>query len=260
LKTFRKNGARIEVWRDAAELSARAAELFTAIALRSAEERGRFSVALSGGSTPKALYRLLADDAYQNSLARAWPLTHVFWTDERCVPPLDPQSNYRMALEALLMHVPVPDEQIHRMRGEDEPASAAALYASALESEFGAPIPVFDLILLGMGTDAHTASIFPHSPLLRDSSADQTVAAIYVEKLSAWRLTLTLRVLNQAQRIIFLVSGAEKAEPLRKVFASIDPDEELPARWVRPTQEAEEEEEGALLWLVDEDAAGLLLV
>ena len=260
MNTFRKNGARIEVWRDAAELAARAAELFTDIAVKSAEERKRFSVALSGGSTPKALYRLLADDAHQNSLARAWPLTHVFWVDERCVPPFDPQSNYRMAREALLMHVPVPDEQIHRMRGEDEPAHAAARYASVLESEFVTPVPVFDLILLGMGTDAHTASIFPHSPLLKGSSPDQTVAAIYVERLRAWRLTLTLRVLNHAQNIIFLVSGVEKAEPLRKVFASVERDEELPARWVRLTQEEEAaEEEGALLWLVDEEAAGLLV-
>ena len=253
MKTFRKNGARIEVWRDAAQLSARAAELFTEIALRSIEERGRFAVALSGGSTPKALYSFLADRAHQDSLALAWPSTHIFWTDERCVPPLDPQSNYRMAREALLMHVPVPDEQIYRMRGEDEPALAAALYASILESEFGALVPVFDLILLGMGTDAHTASIFPHSPLLKDSSRDQTVAAIYVEKLSAWRLTLTLRVLNHARNIIFLVSGVDKAEPLRKVFASVERDEELPARFVRPL------EGEPPVWLVDEDAARLLV-
>ncbi len=238
--------------RDAAELSARAAALFTDIAVQSVETRGRFSVALSGGSTPKAMYRLLADDAHQNALAETWPLTHIFWTDERSVPPLDPQSNYRMAREALLMHVPVPDEQIHRMRGEDEPARAAASYASVLESEIGAPVPAFDLILLGMGTDAHTASIFPHSPLLKDSSSDQTVAAIYIEKLRAARLTLTLRVLNHAHNIIFLVNGVEKAEPLRRVFASVDSDEELPARWVRPTK-------GAPLWLVDEEAARLLV-
>ena len=254
MRTFQKNGARIEVWRDAEETSARAARLFTEIAVRSAEARGRFSVALSGGSTPKALYGLLASSDYQNSLARAWPLTHVFWVDERSVPPLDQQSNYRMAREALLMHVPVPDEQIHRMRGEDEPARAAASYSAVLESSFGAPLPVFDLILLGMGTDAHTASIFPHSPLLKDSSPAQTVAAIYVERLRAWRLTLTLRVLNRARNIIFLVSGADKAEPLGRVFASAESDEELPARWVRPT-----EEESSLLWLVDEEAARLLI-
>lgn len=251
MKTFEKNGARIEVWHDLAELSARAAGLFTDIALESIEARGHFSVALSGGSTPRALFKLLADDAHQHTLARAWPLTHVFWTDERCVPPLDPQSNYRMAQEALLSRVPVPAHQVHRMRGEDEPEHAAADYASLLEREFGARVPVFDLILLGMGADAHTASIFPRSPLLKDSSSYKTVAAIYVEKLGAYRLTLTLRVLNHARHIIFLVSGAEKAEPLSKVFAAADKDEELPARWVHP-------DDGELVWLVDEEAARLL--
>jgi 6-phosphogluconolactonase len=251
VKTFEKNGARIEVWRDLAELSARAAGLFTDVALGSMEARGRFSVALSGGSTPKALFKLLADDAHQHTLARAWALTHVFWTDERCVPPLDPQSNYRMAHETLLSRVPVPSTQIHRMRGEDEPERAAATYASLLEREFDAHVPVFDLALLGMGADAHTASIFPRSPLLKDSSGDPTVAAVYVEKLSAYRLTLTLRVLNRARHIIFLVSGAEKAEPLRKVFAAAGKDEELPARWVHP-------EAGALTWLIDEEAGAFL--
>lgn len=251
MKTFERNKARIEVWRDLAQLSERAAELFTDVALRSTQARGRFMVALSGGATPEALFRLLADDAYQHTLARAWPLTHIFWTDERCVPPDDPQSNYRMAHEALLSHVPVTANQVQRMRGEDEPERAAEDYASVLEREFGTPIPVFDLILLGMGTDAHTASIFPHSPLLKDSSGDRTVAAIYVEKLRAMRLTLTLPVLDRARTVIFLVSGAEKAEPLRKVFASTDLDEELPARWVHPT-------EGELIWLVDEEAARFL--
>jgi 6-phosphogluconolactonase len=251
VKTFEKNGARIEVWRDLAELSARAARLFTDVALGSIEARGHFSVALSGGSTPKALFKLLADDAHQHTLARAWASTHVFWTDERCVPPLDPQSNYRMAHETLLSRVPVPAQHVHRMRGEDEPERASVEYASLLEREFEERVPVFDLILLGMGADAHTASIFPHSPLLKDSSGDQTVAAIYVEKLSAYRLTLTLRVLNRARHIIFLVSGAEKAEPLRKVFAAADKDEELPARWVQPNK-------GELTWLIDEEAARLL--
>jgi 6-phosphogluconolactonase len=251
VKTFEKNGARIEVWRDLSEASARAAELFTQIALASTETRDRFSVALSGGSTPKALYTLLADDAAQKSLARIWPLAHVFWTDERCVPPSDPQSNYRMAREALLMRVPVPEAQIYRMRGEDEPESAAKYYASLLETVFGTSPPRFDLILLGMGADAHTASIFPHSPLLKTAGDTPLVAAPFVEKLDSFRLTMTLRVLNHAANTIFLVSGRDKAEPLLKVFASVEMDEELPARWVRPTS-------GELVWLVDEDAARLL--
>ena len=251
MKTFEKNGARIEVWRDLSEASARAAELFTQIALRSTQMRDRFSVALSGGSTPKALYALLADDARQKPLARVWPLTHVFWTDERCVPPSDPQSNYRMAREALLMHVPIPESQIYRMRGEDEPESAAKDYASLLETVFETGEPRFDLILLGMGADAHAASIFPHSPLLKTADDRPPVAAPFVEKLNSFRLTMTLRVLNRAANTVFLVSGRDKAEPLRKVFASDERDEELPARWVRPAS-------GELVWLVDEDAARLL--
>ena len=251
MKTFEKNGARIEVWRDLNEASARAAELFTQIALRSTETRSRFSVALSGGSTPRALYELLADEAWQKPLSRVWPLANVFWTDERCVPPTDAQSNYRMALEALLAHVPVPEAQIYRMRGEDEPERAAKSYASVLETVLGKNAPRFDLILLGMGADAHTASIFPHSPLLKMAADSPSVAAPFVEKLNAFRLTMTLRVLNRAANTVFLVTGLDKAEPLRRVFASVERDEELPARWVRPTS-------GELVWLVDEDAARLL--
>lgn len=251
MKTFEKNGARIEVWRDLREASARAAELLTQIALSSTETRRKFSVALSGGSTPRALYALLADAAWQKTLERVWPLANVFWTDERCVPPSDPQSNYRMALEALLAYVPVPEAQIYRLRGEDEPESAAKAYTSVLETVLGTSAPRFDLILLGMGADAHTASIFPHSPLLKTFDDGLPVAAPFVEKLNAFRLTLTLRVLNRAANTIFLVAGLDKAEPLRKVFASVERDEALPARWVRPTS-------GELVWLVDEDAARLL--
>lgn len=250
MKRFEKNGAQIEVWRDLASLSERGAQLFREIAAQSIERQGRFTVALSGGSTPKALFSLLASDAYAKPMAHLWMETEVFWVDERCVPPDDAQSNYRMAEESLLSHVRVPAAQVHRMRGEDEPERAADDYASYLESHFNMSDPIFDLILLGMGADAHTASIFPHSPVLKDSE-DRLVAAPYVEKLQAHRLTLTLRVLNRSRNIIFLVSGREKAEPLRKVFASVERDEELPARRVRPVS-------GASYWLVDEDAAALL--
>jgi 6-phosphogluconolactonase len=250
VKRFEKNGARIEVSRDLASVSERGAQLFREIAGQSIERQGRFRVALSGGSTPKALFSLLASDAYAESMAHLWRGTEVFWVDERCVPPDDAESNYRMAHESLLSHVSLPASQIHRMRGEDEPERAAADYASHLESNFATSDPAFDLILLGMGADAHTASIFPHSRVLKDSE-DRLVAAPYVEKLRAHRLTLTLRVLNHARNIIFLVSGREKAEPLCKVFASVERDEELPARWVRPRS-------GACYWLIDEEAAALL--
>jgi 6-phosphogluconolactonase len=250
VKRFEKNGARVEVWRDLSALSERGAQLFREIAERSIAQRGRFNVALSGGSTPKALFSLLASDAYAEPMAHLWKQTQVFWADERCVSPDDAQSNYRMARESLLSKVRVPAAQVHRMRGEDEPERAAEDYASHLKSSFDTSDPAFDLILLGMGADAHTASIFPRSPLLKDSE-ERLVAAPYVEKLRAHRLTLTLRVLNRARNIIFLVSGHEKAEPLRKVFASVEPDEDLPAGWVQPIS-------GACRWLVDEEAAALL--
>lgn len=250
MRTLEKNGARIEVWPNLAEASERGAQLFAEDAGRALVEHGHFSVALSGGSTPKALFSVLARDAAREPLARVWPRANVFWADERCVPPGDEQSNYRMAHESLLAHTSVEAGSVHRMRGEDEPQRAADDYAVLLEREFGTREPVFDLILLGMGADAHTASIFPHSPLLTNQET-RLVAAPYVEKLRAHRLTLTLRVLNSAHLILFLVSGAEKAEPLRKVFASTERDAELPARWVRPT-------EGRLVWLVDEEAAQLL--
>jgi 6-phosphogluconolactonase len=250
VKRLEKNGARIEVWRDLAGLSERGAELLRELAEQSIEHQSGFYLALSGGSTPKALFNLLGSDLYAKQMSHLWRETQVFWTDERCVPPDDPQSNYRMAHESLLSRVDLQASQIHRMRGEDEPERAAMSYALDLNSAFKMSEPVFDLILLGMGADAHTASIFPHSPLLTEGEV-ALVAAPYVDKLQAYRLTLTLRVLNRARNIIFLVSGREKAEPLRKVFASLERDEEVPARWVRPVN-------GACYWLVDEEAAALL--
>lgn len=248
MNSFRISGARVEVWRDLAEVSERAAELLIGVARESTAEQKRFTLALSGGSTPKALYGLLATDAKSTRIP--WEQTHLFWTDERCVPPDDPQSNYRMAHETLLAHVNIPSEQIHRMRGEDEPQRAAEAYASELEKCFGPGDPRFSLILLGMGDDGHTASLFPNSPVLADTS--HTVATSYVEKLSSHRLTLTLRTLNAASTTIFLVSGKAKSKALGAVFDSkVIDDASLPVRLVRPAR-------GELIWLVDEPAALLV--
>lgn len=249
MNSFRLQHARLEVWRDPAELCERAAELFIGIA-REAEGTGAdFTVALSGGSTPKSLYALLATEA---KAARVpWEQAQIFWSDERCVPPDDEQSNYRMAYQALLAHVPVLPERIHRMHGEDLPAHAAEAYAAELEKQFGAEgDPRFSLILLGMGEDGHTASLFPHAPALEER--EKTVVAAEVEKLRAHRLTFTLRTINAAAQVIFLVSGAAKAATLKAVLEddSTAPGA-LPAQLVRP-------EGGELIWLVDEDAAQLL--
>lgn len=249
--TFQKQGARVEVWQDLQDLSARAAELFIAAADESITRDGDFTVALSGGSTPRALYSRLASEARDEHAA--WARTHVFWSDERCVPPTDERSNYRMARETLLDHVPVPPQQVHRMRGEDEPASAAAAYASLLGkhlSERAAAGSRFNLILLGMGDEGHTASLFPHSPALDDR--EHLVAAPFVEKLGVYRLTLTPRVINDAANIIFLVAGESKAAALHAILESDADPHDWPARIVRP------ESGGQLVWLLDQKAAAQL--
>ncbi len=237
----------MEVVRDAPEVAERGAEIFREIAQRAVEARGRFMVALAGGSTPRALYTRLASEHY--ALRVPWQATHVFWGDERCVPPESEESNYRMAYETLLCRVPVPREQVHRMRGEDEPESAAHNYARVLETEFRESTPRFDLILLGMGEDGHTASLFPRSEALDDT--EHLVIAPFIEKLGAHRLTITFRVINAAAHVVFLVAGASKAATLRAVLKNERDEHELPARMVRPTS-------GELLWLVDEAAASLL--
>ena len=247
MRIFERAQARVEIWPDLSQLSARAAQLFIETARHSVTTNGRFTVALSGGSTPRSLYRLLAE---KTSHADWWKQTHVFWSDERCVPPTDARSNYHLAHEALLVHVPVPAQQVHRLRGEDDPALAAADYALIIKKHFARREPRFDLILLGLGEDCHTASLFPHSPVLSD--LESTVAAPFVEKLGEHRLTLTLRVLNHAAHVIFLVSGKAKATALRAVFAEEGNDASCPARLVRPV-------EGTLRWLADEEAAQALL-
>lgn len=246
--TFQKQGARVEVWHGPEDLSARAAALFMASAHESIAAGGDFTVALSGGSTPKAMYARLAVEARDDYAA--WARTHVFWSDERCVAPDDERSNYRMAREALLDHIPLSAGQVHRMRGEDPPESAAAAYASLLGQHLATRAGRFNLILLGLGDDGHTASLFPYSPALDDS--EHLVAAPFVEKLGVYRLTLTFRVINSAARVLFLVSGEAKAAAVRAVLETDAEPRAWPARMVRPTTG------GEVVWLLDQDAAAQL--
>jgi 6-phosphogluconolactonase len=225
----------------------RAVRLFIETARQSVEERDSFKVALAGGSTPRALYSLLGEEIYASRVP--WEKAQVFWGDERCVPPSSDESNYRMAFDALLSRVPIPPGQIHRMRGEDEPEQAARDYGQLLLEKLHENPPRFDLILLGMGEDGHTASLFPDSPALLDTV--HPVAAPYVEKLKSHRLTLTLPVINAAASIIFLVTGEQKAETLRIVLEEEGRGREYPAQLVSPTR-------GELLWLLDEAAASRL--
>lgn len=236
---------------DAAALAGMAAERIAKLAEEAVARAGRFTVALAGGSTPKELYALLATQPYRARLP--WRETHVFWGDERCVGPEHPESNYRMAVETLLRHVPVRPGQIHRMRGEDpDPDRAAAEYDALLRETFGlAPgvPPRFDLVLLGLGADGHTASLFPGSPALRET--ERLAVAVFVERLGARRLTVTLPVLNAAAATLFLVSGGDKAEILRAVLEAVPDAEPLPAQLVGPPA-------GTVTWLVDAAAASLL--
>lgn len=213
-------------------------------------QRGCFTIALSGGSTPKSLYNLLATNA-RTSLP--WDRVFFFWGDERHVPPTDPESNYRMTEETLLSKIPVAATNVFRIPGENPNAAAAAeAYEQTVQKFFGlqpGQFPSFDLILLGMGPDGHTASLFPGSAALREKS--RLVVANWVEKFRTSRITFTLPVLNAARRVAFLVSGTEKAAALHAVLQSDAPGEQYPSKLVRPG-------DGSVIWFVDRAAASEL--
>ena len=239
----------VTVLRDPEALAEAAARLIADAAAESVAARGRFTIALAGGLTPAATYAKLALPPFQDRIA--WARTWVFFGDERAVPPDHPESNYRMAHETLLSKVPVPAGQVLRIRGEAaDPETAAVEYAKALAEAFGTrrgELPRFDLVLLGLGVDGHTASLFPGSPVLRE--VYRAVAAVHAGAAAIpQRLTLTLPVLNAAARVVFLVTGAEKAKVVKAVLVERAM---LPAAMVSP-------EGGELVWLVDRAAAALL--
>jgi len=212
-------------------------------------EKKPFSVALSGGSTPKLLFELLASSSFQGRIR--WSNLQIFQVDERCVPPDDPQSNYRMIRHALLESVPLPAENFHRMAAErPDREQAAREYAGELAQVLRpAPgeWPRLDLVFLGMGPDGHTASLFPGSPALNERT--EWVTPNFAAHLNSFRLTLTLPVLNAAAHVIFLVAGADKAETLRQVLEG--PEGRFPAQLIQPVR-------GRLSWFLDEGAARLL--
>ena len=232
------------------ELFAAAAEEVVTATTEAIADQGRFTIALSGGSTPKSLFNLLATNA---RTALPWDRMFFFWGDERHVPPTDPDSNYRMADEAMLSKVPVPPGNVFRFAAENPDAAAVAdAYETTLRKFFKlepGQTPQFDLILLGMGPDGHTASLFPGTPALQEKS--RLVVANWVEKLKTHRLTLTLPVLNAARCVMFLVSGTDKSTALRAVLEGDAPAEQYPAKLVKPTS-------GDLIWMVDRAAASEL--
>jgi 6-phosphogluconolactonase len=233
---------------DAAELAREAARRFADLAEFFTDDAGRFTVALSGGSTPKAMFQTLAETPFADALP--WRSIYFFWGDERSVPPDHPDSNFRMANEALLSKVPIPRENIFRIQAEDEDHErAAANYSETLQTFFAEERPSLDLVLLGMGADGHTASLFPGTTALRVD--DRPAVANYVEKFQSWRITLTADSINRARNIIFLVAGADKAPALKEVIRGPRNPEQYPSQLIEPAH-------GALLWMVDEAAAKLL--
>ena len=242
--------AAVDLFADPLALRDAAAEVVIRHAAESVASRGRFTLVLSGGSTPQALYQQLASRHCRDRIA--WSQVHLFWGDERCVPPSDPASNFRMAREALIDHVPIPPTHVHRMRGEDVPGIAAADYEALLRTALGERDQAgagFDLVLLGLGTDGHTASLFPGSPAARETT--RWVVADHVDAGHGWRITLTPPALNAANAVVFLVAGAAKADALAAVL------EEPPAPHALPAQQIVGRG-GSTRWMVDRPAASRL--
>ena len=242
----------LQIVENGAAVSRTAAEIMVNLALKKLTSKESFAVALSGGSTPKKMFAMLANDAALRN-RMPWCRVHFFWGDERHVPPDHTDSNFRMTNEVMLSRVPVPPENIHRIRAENPDAGKAAEdYEQELREFFmlgPEQLPPFDCVFLGMGTDGHTASLFPGTKALQERK--RLVVPNWVDKFQSYRITLTPPVLNNADLVIFLVSGEEKAQPLRTVLEGQKQPDRLPSQLIEPTH-------GKLLWLVDRAAAGLL--
>jgi len=248
----RKLSIKYYVEPDAAALAQRAAQYFVEMAGEAVAGRGRARIAISGGNTPKATFALLADPNQPWSARMPWDKLDLYWVDERCVPPDDADSNYRMTRESLLDRVPLQPGQIHRMEGELDPHVAADRYESELRSSFrleGAESPRFDLIALGMGDDGHTASLFPRTEALHEVS--RLVVANHVPQKDTWRITLTWPVINHASSVFFFIAGADKAAVLHEVLTGKRDPERLPSQLIWPAS-------GILTFILDKAAAALL--
>jgi 6-phosphogluconolactonase len=233
----------IRIFNDLEGISQAAAGIFLDAAEEAIDSRGQFSVALAGGNTPRRLYGILASSHYHHQIR--WQAVHVFWGDERCVPADDPRSNFRMARETLLDLVPISAQNIHPIQGDQPPKEAAIKYESELRDFFSGQNSSFDLVLLGLGENAHTVSLFPHTSVLTETK--RWVSEVYIEELQMSRITLTAPLINTADQVVFLVSGADKAVALQKVLEGTYQPQEYPAQLIHPN--------GAHpIWLVDKAA------
>ncbi|HLQ30999.1 MAG TPA: 6-phosphogluconolactonase [Ktedonobacteraceae bacterium] len=239
----------IAIFPDTNTLSQQAAQYIVRLASEAIVTRGRFTIALSGGSTPKILYGLLGTEPYRGQIN--WASVEIFWSDERCVPPDSADSNYALAQEVLLSKIPIPANQVHRMPADQPDREAASReYTSEMQRTFGTNgIPSFDLLQLGMGPEGHTASLFPHQESLHEQQ--RLVMPVIVPKPPPPRLTFTPPLLNAARHVLFLVTGSEKAEAIQAVLEGPDQPEEYPAQIVRPPN-------GEVVWMLDTGAAAKL--
>lgn len=238
----------VRVFDDPEAVARAAASRFAEIAFEAVSERGAFSVALAGGSTPRRIYDLLAGEEWRVRVE--WEKAHIFFGDERAVPADHADSNYRMANEAMLSRLPIPKTNVHRIEGRGDASANASLYEDEMRAYFGdCEWPRFDLVMLGMGDDGHTASLFPHTVALEERKV--WAAANYVEKLNAWRITLTAPAINAARHVLFTVTGAGKAARLREVLKGERDPSRLPSQLIRPR-------DGALEWYLDRAAASEL--
>jgi len=211
------------------------------------QERGLCNMALAGGNTPREVYSTLADDPYRDRVD--WDRLHLFWGDERMVPPEHEDSNFRMVKETLLDHVGIPDGNVHRIRGEIVPEQAAREYAEFLHNHFKSDSPRFDIILLGIGEDGHTASLFPGTDAVEECKL--YTVGVFVPRLDTWRVTLTFPVLNAAREVLFLAAGKSKSDIVQRIISIKQPAKEFPASMVNP-------EDGTLHWMLDSEAMVLI--
>jgi len=249
----RKIAVEYRVYDGADALSRAAAEHFLETAQAAVAARGKARIAISGGTTPKLTFALLANPAERFLKAMPWEKIELDWVDERCVPPDHPDSNYRMTREAMLNKVPLKPDQVFRIEGEFEPDEAASRYESAVRGQFrleGAEVPRFDVLALGMGDDGHTASLFPHTAALHELGRI-AVANHVPQQKETWRVTLTWPVIVEASEVFFLIGGKAKADPVHRVLREPYDPETLPSQLIQPKS-------GKLLFLLDRDAAALL--
>ena len=242
-----KQRVHIQVYQTSADFEAKAAEEIAGVMHAAIAKRGKCFVALSGGETPRQIYRQLAEDPLKSRVD--WNQVHLFFSDERCVPPTSPESNYGMAETALISSIDILEKNVHRMKGEIDPIVAAREYEREIRDAFGRQPVRFDLVILGLGEDGHTASLFTGSPVIGEQHA--LVCPAPAPNKPMQRLTLTFPCINSAREIIFMASGKKKARIVQRVLGASRPSNNLPATMVQPV-------DGKLTWLIEKDAASLI--